>query len=85
MVEVIPARAQHQIVEDVGEGNDAGDAVFLVNHHQSVNFSLDYSLHHAEQRLVLLTLVHSLEPLVAVLVGGLQSHVQIGVGLQGET
>ena len=42
---------------------------------------LDDDLHDGEERVRLLTGVHALEPLVAVLVGLLQRHVQVVVRL----
>jgi len=47
----------------------------------ATDLCLHYSLHDLEERFVLLALVDALEPLVAVPVGLLQRHVQVGVGL----
>ena len=46
-----------------------------------MDFSLDDPLHDGKQRLVLLALVDPLEPFVPVLVGLLQSDVQVRVSL----
>ena len=55
----------------------------IVKNQNFTDLSLDDDLHDCEERVRLLTGVHALEPLVAVLVGLLQSHVQVVVRLLG--
>ena len=53
----------------------------IQNRELPTDLSLDNDLHDGEKRVRLLTRVHALEPLVPVLVGLLQRHVQVVVRL----
>lgn len=70
---------EDQVVQNVGEGDDARHDVVIVDHDQPVHLGLHDPLHHGEEWLVLATLVHPLEPLVPVLVGFLQRYVEVRV------
>ena len=53
----------------------------IQNRELPTDLRLDNDLHDGEKRVRLLTRVHALEPLVPVLVGLLQRHVQVVVRL----
>jgi len=74
---------EHDIGENVGEGDDASHAVFVVDDHEAMNFFLDDALHEHAECLVFGTAADAVEAGAAVLEGLGDCHVEVVVGFVG--